>query len=101
MSAYYFDENKKRNCLDCKYPVLNMREISELVHDSVGCYVYIKIYDAKGNYRTEWSYENTFDGVHPGEEYNEGKEKRLQQHIDKICCYILEDYCKILHEQIK
>ena len=101
MSTYYFDKNKNCNCLDCKYPVIDMCEISELVHDSVGCYVYIKIYDSKGNYRTEWSYENTFDGVHPGEDYNEGKEKRLQRYVDKIFYYILEDYCKISSEEIK
>lgn len=89
---YYYDKNKKSNCLDCKYPLINDRGISELVHDSVGRYVYINIYDAEGNYKTHWSYNVSFGGVHPNEDYKKGKETRLQHHIKKICNYIREDY---------
>ncbi len=89
---YYYDKNKKSNCLDCKYPLINDRGISELVHDSVGRYVYINIYDAEGNYKTHWSYNVSFDGVHPNEDYEKGKETRLQHHTKKICNYIREDY---------
>lgn len=89
---YYYDKNKKSNCLDCKYPLINDRGISEIVHDSVGRYVYINIYDAEGNYKTHWSYNVSFDGVHPNEDYEKGKETRLQHHTKKICNYIREDY---------
>jgi hypothetical protein len=89
---YYYDKNKKSNCLDCKYPLINEQGINELVHDSVGKYVYINIYDAEGNYKTHWTYNVAFDGVHPNEDYEKGKETRLQHHTKKICNYIREDY---------
>lgn len=89
---YYYDKNKKSNCLDCKYPLINEQGINELVHDSVGKYVYINIYDAEGNYKTHWTYNVSFDGVHPNEDYEKGKEARLQHHIKKICNLIREDY---------
>lgn len=57
---YYYDKNKKSNCLDCKYPLINEQGINELVH--------------------------------PNEDYEKGKETRLQHHTKKICNYIREDY---------
>lgn len=89
---YYYDEVKKGNCIDCKYPLINEQGISELVHDSIGKYVYINIYDAEGNYKTRWTYNVSFGGVHPNEDYEKGKETRLQYHTKKICNYIREDY---------
>lgn len=89
---YYYDKNKKSNCLDCKYPLINEQGISELVHDSVGRYVYINIYDAEGNYKTRWTYNVSFGGVHPNEDYEKLEETRLQYHTKKICNYIREDY---------
>ena len=89
---YYYDEAKKSNCIDCKFPLINKQGISELVHDSVARYVYINIYDDEGNYKTHWSYNVSFGGVHPNEDYEKGKEARLQHHIEKICNLIREDY---------
>lgn len=89
---YYYDEAKKANCLDCVYPIVDKCAIDELVHNSVARYVYINIYDTEGNYRTHWTYNISFGGVHPNENYEKGKEARLQRHIEKICNLIREDY---------
>ena len=89
---YYYDEATQSNTLDCVYPIVDKCAIDELVHNSVARYVYINIYDAEGNYRTHWTYNVSFGGVHPNENYEKGKETRLQHHINNICNYIQEDY---------
>lgn len=89
---YYYNENIKSNCLDCQYPNINKQAIKDLVQDSIARYVYIYIYDEKGNHRTHWTYEISFAGVRVGEDYQKSKEKCLKKHIKKICEYIEEDY---------
>lgn len=96
---YYYNENTKCNSLDCQYPTINKKAIDELVHNSVAHHICINIYNANGIYLTHWTYEVSFGGVRSGEDYNKGKEARLQHHIKKIIDYIKEDYTTYCEEK--
>lgn len=89
---YYYDENKKANCLDCHYPEIDEKAIEEIVKNSLARYIYINIYDEKNKLVTFWSYEVKHGGFHLNEDPKVVTAERIKNHTARIKRYIQKSY---------
>lgn len=89
---YYYDENKKANCLDCHYPEIDEKAIEEIVKNSLARYIYINIYDEKSELVTFWSYEVKHGGFHLNEDAKVVTAERIKNHTARLKRYIQKSY---------
>lgn len=89
---YYYDENKKANCLDCHYPEIDEKAIEEIVKNSLARYIYINIYDEKNELVTFWSYEVKHGGFHLNEDAKVVTAERIKNHTARLKRYIQKSY---------